>query len=282
MVSEASRDELRRVRTVLFVPGDRPDRFDKATASGADSILIDLEDAVQPERRPEARVAVVDWVEQLTDRPQRPLVLVRVNSHDSEDLALDLEALSGLELDGVVAPKFSATAVDTWSGFSAYPVVAIVETAEGFRDIASIRSTPSCVARLGFGAVDLAADLGLAWSATNPVLHVARCDLVLASRALGLAAPIDTAFTDLADVDGFQQDCRTASLMGYGAKFLIHPNQVALAASELDPDTDELQWASRVVEAWEAESSHGRGAFSLDGRMIDEAVVKRARSLLRS
>lgn len=280
MVSEDGTDtSLASARTFLFVPGDQPERFDKALHAGADAIVIDLEDAVQPSRRAYARAEIAEWYPTVSATDEGPIVLVRVNAHDTTDHALDVTAMECVGVKGLVATKFDDDAAKVWAGFG-MPLVAIVETARGLRDLLAMRSVPRCVNRLAFGAVDFSADIGIDVSATNPSLIFARAQLVWASRALGLPSPIDTAFVSLGDATGYEEDCRMTRLLGFGGKFVIHPSQIAEAAAALRATPGAVEWAHLVIAAWESETTDGRGAFRLDGEMIDAAVVKRARGIL--
>jgi citrate lyase subunit beta / citryl-CoA lyase len=280
VVSASGTDALlASARTFLFVPGDQPDRFDKAFRSGADAVVVDLEDAVQPSQRPYARDEISKWYPSVCSVVDGPLVLVRVSAHDTTDHALDVAAMQRAGIEALVATKFDDEAAKVWADFGA-PLVAIVETARGLRDLMAMRTVPPCVKRLAFGAVDFSADIGIDVSATNPSLVFARAQLVWASRALGLPSPIDTAFVAIGDAPGYEEDCRTTRLLGYGAKFLIHPSQIAAAALALRATPGATEWARRVVLAWDSEVNDGRGAFQLDGEMIDAAVVKRARGIL--
>lgn len=272
--------DLATARTFLFVPGDQPRKFDKALHSGADALVIDLEDAVQPSQRQQARSMIATWFADIKSQSRRPFVLARVNAHDTADYEADLYAMVNAGIDGLVAPKFSLESLDAWQSFRATPVMATVETARGLSDALTIRSVPSCISRLAYGAVDFSADIGVRWSGSHPGLNLARAQVVWASRALGLGAPVDTAYTSMMAAVAYEEDCRLGRLLGYGGKFVIHPSQIAAAESAMSPDTDELMWATRVVRAWEKESDGGRGAFRLDDEMIDEAVVKHAKSLL--
>lgn len=273
-------DALAGARTLLFVPGDQPARFDKAFRSGADAIVIDLEDAVQPSRRAEARSEITAWYPSVRDVKDGPLVMARVNAHDTSDHHLDVAVMLEVGIPALVAPKFDDDAVDAWNEIGPPPVAAIIETARGVCDVLARRSFPAWVKRLAFGAVDYSADIGVDWSPTNPAVNSARAQMAMASRALGLPAPIDTAFVALSDSAAYEADCRMTRELGYGAKFLIHPSQIERAQTALLPSPAAREWSRRVVEAWTSQSGDGKGAFRLNGEMIDAAVVKRARRIL--
>lgn len=269
-------DPLRTGRTLLFVPGDMPDRFDKALHSGADGVVVDLEDAVLPGARPAARDRLGEWITRL-EPAQRQRVLVRINGVDSPDHADDVACLRALPGVACLFPKFgdkvTVAAVET---LRPMPVMGLVETAAGLLDVVQARTMPERVLRLAFGAGDFASDLGVEWTADNPALLQARCEIAWASRRLGLPGPVDTAFPWITDEAGLLIDSARAKSCGYTGKFCIHPSQVGPVADSLRPSAKERAWAERVLAAWEAQGPTGSGALRLDDTLVDEAVVKRA------
>ncbi|MEY2444846.1 MAG: citrate lyase subunit beta / citryl-CoA lyase [Ilumatobacteraceae bacterium] len=275
-------DRLFGARTLLFVPGDQPSKLDKAYASSADAIIVDLEDAVRPAQRPAARHLVAEWVSGLPRSGHSPLVLVRCNGAGTVDHQADLDALAGLPLDGIVLPKFGD--IDSYRAaavLAPLPVVAIVETARGMLNIMGTGPPPDNVRRLAFGAGDFSADIGVRWQKSNPAILIARCQLVWSSRAHGLRAPIDTAFPWLDDEAGLAEEARVAATIGYSGKFCIHPGQLDVVKSAMSITADEQAWARRILDAWAGAVDGTAGAFRLGEEMIDEAVVKRARNVLR-
>lgn len=261
----------------LFVPGTRPDRFAKAAASGAHQIIIDLEDAVAPDLKTTALRHAVHW---LADGGR---AWVRINGvgtpwHDDElaELApLGLQEPPGLM--GLLVPKADAL---TMGGVAAaipgVDLVALVETARGVRDIYDIAATVG-VRRLAFGPVDYALDIG---ATDEAILDFARYALVLASRAEGLAEPIDGP-TIAYDAPGVvDRDARHAHQLGFGGRLCIHPSQVALTHAAFTPDPEQLAWARRVSIEAERLGSDAANVFSIDGQMIDRPEVERAFRLL--
>lgn len=256
-------------RSFLFVPGDRPERFDKAVATGADLVVIDLEDAVTAELKPAARGYVTRW---LNDGGR---ALVRINASSSPYHQDDLAALDNLDgLVGVVLAKAeSAGAVQAVGDAVARPVVALIESATGMLQATQLAGV-DCVARLAFGHLDYAVDIDAepGWDA---MLH-GRSTLVLASRAAGLPGPVDgvtTSFDDLAVLD---EDVQRGRKVGLTGKLLIHPRQVAAVHNAYRPDEQTVQWAERVLMAASAGA-----AVQIDGQMVDAPVLARARSVLR-
>ncbi len=263
----------------LFVPGHRPERFAKALASGANAVIIDLEDAVPMAAKAEARAAIAAaWGGFSAE--QRSCFLVRINpvstAWHADDVAL-LGQLAGL--GGVMLPKAesgpSVAAVAT--ACPGLPVLPLIESAEGFAHLDAIAHAPQVV-RLGLGHIDLQADLGMACGPDEAELAPARWALVVASRRAKLVAPVDGVTTATHDADALLRDTRRSRRGGFGAKLCIHPAQVAGVHEGFAATAAELDWAQRVLAA---EQVAGGGAFSVDGKMIDPPVLLLAHQLLR-
>jgi citrate lyase subunit beta/citryl-CoA lyase len=264
-------------RSYLFVPGNRPDRFAKALAAGADAVIIDLEDAVPPAEKVAARERVAAWLS-----PERR-VLVRVNAFGTEWFHDDVGVCRN-GVAGVMLPKTEddrqIVALHTHIGahlgahvVHATPVLPIVETAFGLSHMERIARAPH-VERLVFGALDLALDLQVNG---DDGLLAFRSQMVLVSRIVGLQAPVDAPTTSFTDPDRVRADAERSRRLGFGAKLCIHPAQVAPVHEAFAPTPDEIMWARRVVEA----SAQSQGAATaLDGAMVDRPVVERARAIL--
>ena len=258
-------------RSYLFVPGNRPERFDKAVAAGADAVIIDLEDAVPVAEKSQARAALAAWAS--AERP----VIVRINGADTTDFAADLDACRTGGIAGVMLPK--SESVDQIAhlaqrvGRDKY-VIALVETARGLHDAVTLARAPQ-VSRLAFGSIDFQLDLGI--QGERDELLCFRSHLVLASRLAGLQAPIDGVTTALDDAERLRDDAGYARRLGFGAKLCIHPRQVAVVHECFGPSPEELAWARRVVAA--AEAAKG-AAVALDGKMIDRPVILKAQEIL--
>lgn len=258
-------------RSMLFVPGDRDDRFEKAAASGADLTICDLEDAVPPERKEAALHNVVRWL------ATHGTAAVRINSSDHPAHSNECESLRGLSgLQAVVVPKAEdPSRLEAIGGALGgdVPLIALVETALGVHlayDVARARG----VARLAFGSIDFALDTNMAESEQS--LLLARSTLVIASRAAGIAAPVDGVTTNLRDLDLTRVASRTARELGFGGNLCIHPNQVPEVNTGFSPTDNEMAWAQSVID-----SAVGEGASTLDGQMVDKPVVERARAILK-
>ncbi len=267
--SSVAGDELRSARTALFVPGDRPDRFEKAAASGTDLVVCDLEDAVSPERKPEALEWVADWL------AGDARACVRTNAPGTTELVGELARLRGLPgLVAVVVPKAEDPAeLERIHRHLDAPVVALIESAVGVARVVELAAAPG-VSRLGFGHLDYSVDIGS--GSGREAMLAARSAVVLASRLAELAGPFDGVTPELDDVDRVADDATYALELGFTGKLLIHPRQVAPARRTFTPSMEEVDWAQRVVAA-----SEQAGAVRVDGAMVDAPVVARAWRLLR-
>ncbi len=256
-------------RSLLFVPGTTPARFDKGLASAADLVVLDLEDAVPEEHKGSARAAVADWLR------TRGRAAVRVNGVASPHHEEDVTALTGLPgLVAVVVPMASSpeALADLHGRLGpGVEIVALVETATGLLRAADLARVPG-VARLAFGHLDFAFDIDADVDGESMLL--ARSTLVVASRAAGLPGPVDGVTTELDDPDAARDDAARARRLGLTGKLCIHPNQLAAVNAAMSPSEDEVAWARRVVD------SRAEGAVRLDGQMVDAPVILKAESIL--
>ncbi|WP_372911416.1 CoA ester lyase [Salinigranum sp.] len=273
-------------RSVLFSPGDRPELLRKAVTTGADTVVFDLEDAVAPPRKDEARTAVR---EVLTDPAFDPdcEVCIRVGAVDADLAALferDAGADASPRLDALVVPKVeSAAAVRRVAEAVAargasLPLLALVETAAGVLNAPAVARVDA-VDALVFGAEDFAASVGATRTSDGEEVSYARQRVLVAARAADIDA-IDTLYTDYEDDEGLRADTATTVQLGYDGKLAIHPRQVTVINEALTPAADRVEWAQRVVEAKETADAEGRGVFSVDGEMIDAPLVAQAERTL--
>ena len=270
----------RLLRSMLFVPGARPDRFDKALASGADAVVFDLEDSVEASRKADARQAVRAFL----DSPSHGSVarLVRVNDAGSPWFAHDLEMIATLgAIDGAVLPKAEHPLhVEELGRASANrAVIPLLETARGVLDATAIAGANAFVPALLFGAEDLTAQLGIPRTVDGDELLFARSKVVLAAAAAGADA-VDAVFIDLDDLDGLRRDARRARALGFRGKMAIHPGQVAAINEVFTPTAEEAGRARALMDAYEAALARGEGVIRLDDKMVDTPVVERAKRLL--
>ncbi len=260
--------------TYLFVPGDRPERFDKALASGADAVILDLEDAVSPGAKDSARAAIARWIE---THPNLDVpVAVRINSALTELFAADLAflATSGIKLAMLPKAESLSQISDVVASMKASGlVIPLIETARGVHNVDAIALAPK-VQRLAFGTLDYAVDLDL--SGDERGLAYAGSRIAIASRCANLDTPI-AGVTPVIDNDQqLRHDVACARALGFGAKLCIHPRQVAIVRSAMQPAQAELEWAHRVIAA----ATEHNGAVQVDGRMVDRPVLLRAQAII--
>jgi citrate lyase subunit beta/citryl-CoA lyase len=268
-------------RTYLFVPGDRPERFAKALASGADAVVLDLEDAVAPAAKAAARAAVAEALRQWP-AAQRARAVVRINPVASPGFADDLALLVLARIETVMLPK-AERPEEVARVRAASPAIAVLPLVESARGVlaAEALAVTAGVQRLVFGSIDFALDLDLPadTGAAAPLLDHAGCRLALASRAAGIAAPVAGVTTVLDDEARLLADLARERAAGFGAKLCIHPRQVAPIHAALAPDADELAAAERLLAA---AAAAGGAAVQVEGRMIDAPVIERARRVVES
>jgi citrate lyase subunit beta/citryl-CoA lyase len=277
-------------RSLLFVPGAEPRKIEKAREAGADTLVLDLEDSVAPQQKAEARATVAAA---LRDGGFGDMELaVRVNAPGTPYFGADLNAVieagarcllipkseSAEGIEGVVAllehlePQPAATDVTK--------LLLLIESPEGVANATAIgRATPR-VEALCFGHADFALSMGLTEAdASRGIIYHARCTVAIAAKACGLA-PIDTVYLAVKDEQGFRADTELGLRLGFEGKLCIHPRQVEIANEVYTPSPEQIEYALRVVQAWERAEREGRGVFTLDGKMIDAPLVAVRRRVL--
>lgn len=261
-------------RSLLFVPADRPERFAKALASGADGVIIDLEDAVAPKAKAAARVDLTNWLNSV----KTGNICLRINGVAHPDHDLDLALTKHPRVDAVMLPKVdNADCCRLVSAASGKPILALIETAKGLTTANEIATAPS-VCRLVLGTIDLALDLGIDGNTAHGVslLDHARAILTVASRAAGISAPVDGVHSRIADDKGLDLASTNARGFGFTGMLAIHPRQITVIHHAFLPTADQTLWAHRVLES----TANNRGAFLLEGQMIDAPVIAQARRVL--
>jgi citrate lyase subunit beta / citryl-CoA lyase len=250
-------------RSFLFVPGDRPERFGKAAAAGADAVVIDLEDAVPPAHKEMARAAAAGWLARGNE------AVVRVNGVRTSWHSRDVETLAA-PAGALMIPK--AESAGDWPAARGCLILPLIETANGLMNARWLLAAPGVV-RPAFGSLDLAAELGVDPGDRTALLW-ARSHLVMAAAAAGVAAPIDGVTTSLDDPQALAADVRACRALGMTAKLCIHPSQVGTVHALLSPTEDEVTWARGVVAA------AGDGVSAVGGHMVDPPVIARAHQVL--
>ncbi|MBY6059529.1 HpcH/HpaI aldolase/citrate lyase family protein [Leisingera daeponensis] len=262
-------------KSLLFVPGDRSDRIPKALDSTAHAVIVDLEDAVTPQCKDDARHQVAAF---LQAHPEAR-VLLRVNASESPWFEDDLALAALPAIAGIVVPKASPTSLLQVAQNCQTPIWPLIETAEGIQRAPEISRFPGVV-RILLGTIDLALDLDL--DVTRPgghnMLDIARFQVVSASIAAGIAPPVDGVFPDLDDADSLLAATSHAKACGFGGMMCIHPKQTSIVNGAFTPDDSQVDWAQRVLKAAQGQP----GAFKFEGQMIDSPVLVRAARLLES
>jgi len=254
----------------LFVPGTRPERFVKALDSGADGVVLDLEDAVAEEDKGAARNAIrTAWPQFSSEQKQR--LVIRTNSPGSKFYSADLLLAQELHVECLLIPK--SESLDQINGAALglpqTAIIPMIETAIGLDRLREIANANQ-VLRLALGNLDLQADLGMICDTQETELQTARYQIVLASRLAQIAPPIDGVTPSTDDIPRITDDAKRAKRMGFGAKLCIHPKQVTIVKNAFMPTEHEIEWAKRVIAADLASKG---GAVKLDGKMIDRPVV---------
>ena len=259
-------------RSYLFVPGDRPERFAKALASGAHAVILDLEDAVQPARKAEARHRVVQWLASASQA-----VLVRINPAETPWHDDDCAVLVSPQVRGVMIPKAQARDDVIRVGSHLRPeqeILPLIETAAGYACLSEIAACPQ-VGRLAFGTFDFMADTGI--QEDGQALDAIRTQMVLTSRLAQLAAPIDGVCLAVDDAERIRAETLRSRRWGMGGKLCIHPAQVDAVNVGFAPTDAERAWAARVMQALQ---SGTLGAVAVDGKLVDRPIALRAQTIL--
>ncbi len=277
-------------RVLLFMPGDDLRKITKGAASGVDSVIMDLEDAVAVGRKEAARQVVVEALTTLDfGKSER---LVRINGLTTGLAEADVAATVDARPDGYMIPKVEAAAqvqqisllldgVEAKHGWprGAIRLLAIIETARGVMRLDEIAGSSPRLEGLCFGAEDLAGDIGARRTAEGTEVFYARSAVVIAAAAYGLQA-IDTPYVDLQNIEGLAADARQAAGMGYTGKLAIHPRHIEPILAAFTPSAEEVAAAQRLVEAYAASQAAGAGAFALDGKMVDTPMLRAAQRIL--
>ncbi len=289
-------------RSELAVPGSNPGMFDKAADSPADYVFLDLEDAVSPGDKIQARKNIIEALNDIDWRGKGKTISIRINSIDTHYMyrdVVDLVEQAGDNIDTILIPKVGVAAdvymvdamltqIETAKGYSnKIGIEALIETTLGMANVDSIATSSPRMEAMHFGVADYAASCrarttnigGLNPDYPGDQWHHGLSRMLVACRAYGLR-PIDGPFGDFNDPDGYMLGARRAAAMGYEGKWAIHPSQIELANQVYSPADAEVDKAQRILIALKEAAAQGKGAASLDGRMIDEASAKMAENVV--
>jgi citrate lyase subunit beta / citryl-CoA lyase len=285
-------------RTLLFAPATSPRHVEKALsgATGADGVILDLEDAVAQAEKPAARLSarsVLQARQECGPREHGPLAYVRVNGLTTPYAYDDLRTVVCAGLDGIVLPKTDSAAQLATADWllrqlereqelpdGAIDLMPIVETAAGIAHLAEIATATARVRRLNFGAGDYSLDTAMTWTAGHEGILWARIAVINASRAAGLEPPIDTVYARLDDMDGFATETEQARRLGFQGKACIHPRQVEVVNAVFTPSAQEIAHAQRIADAFAQAEAAGSASLAIDGQFVDYPIVFKARRTL--
>jgi citrate lyase subunit beta/citryl-CoA lyase len=276
-------------RSLLFVPGNHPRRIEKAFELPADAVILDLEDACPVTEKVATRSAVVEALR----KPRRSLGYVRVNALSTAFAYGDFSTVVNRGVDGIMLAKAESpgqigitdwliTQLERERGMSqgSIDLIPLIETAEGLAQSTAIARAAKRVKRLAFGAGDFTADLGIRWSRDEIELLSFRSALIVASRTADIEPPIDLAWLNTKDTEGFGNSVMWARRLGFQGKLCIHPNQIQAINDAFSPTEEEVAHAKRVIETFNDAEARGSAAFALDGALVDYAIVAQARRIL--
>ena len=279
-----------RIRNPIFVPGNRRSMLEKASGFATDAVVADLEDSVPMAEKQAARVLVADMIPALAKYGQR--IVVRVNSLDTGLAEDDIAAVVQPDVFAISVGKITSPrdiseysglldAAEAKAGLPAGQTLLIpwIETAAGVLHAYDIAQASDRVVAITFGAEDYTRDVGIRRTASGEEVQFPRSLVALAAHAAGVT-PLDTPYVNFRDSTGLESDIAEAARLGYKGKFAIHPAQLEPIRRLFGPQPDEIEYARRVMAAWDAASADGRGSLDLDGAMVDVPVVERARNTL--
>jgi len=260
-------------RSFLFVPANRVERFEKALNASSDAVIIDLEDAVPVELKIQARELLSDWLAAHPDQ----VVMLRVNSRQTQWFNDDLSLLKYANVSAIVLPKTEAPAdVEAVTQVKAVDVYPLIETPLGLAQVRDIAKT-AYVKALMFGSIDFQLEMGMNGGYAELVYF--RNEIVLASKLANIHPPIDGVTVDIKNDELLKLETTQAKNLGFAGKLCIHPLQVEQVNQVFHPSTAEVDWAKRVLDAVNAAQGQ---AISLDGKMIDLPVIRRAEQVLQT
>ena len=275
-------------RSLIFVPGNNSRFLEKAKSLSADIVCFDLEDSVPDVEKKKARKLIKDA---LKHRSQySPSVFVRTNAPVSGKIPDDLEEIVQKGIDGIVIPKVNNTKelkkiekniyiLEKKRKLSKIELIPSIESSEGVVNCYEIASSSKRISAVVFGVFDLLNDMGIEYTKQPEGANYARAKIPLDASAAGVAA-IDAIWQDIKDEKGLKNDCNIGKELGYAGKSIIHPSQITIAHKAFRPNETEIKWAQKVCKVYLSSTKKGKGATTVDGKMIDEVHYKQAKALL--
>lgn len=275
-------------RSLIFVPGNNSRFLEKAKQLSADIVCFDLEDSVPDSEKKNARKLIKDALKMRSEYLSQ--VYVRTNSPVSGKIPDDLKEIVQKGIDGIVIPKVNnakelkkiektLASLEKKRKLSKIELMPSIESSEGVTNTHEIASASKRISALIFGVFDLLNDLGIEYTKQSEGAKYARAKIPLDARSAGIYA-LDAIWQDLKDEKGLIEDCKIGKSLGYVGKTIIHPDQISITNKAFYPNNLEIEWAKKVCESYEKSINKGKGATTVDGKMIDEVHYKRAKSLL--
>ena len=277
-------------RALLYMPGDDRRKIEKATTLGVDSICMDMEDGVAANKKAEARAVIAQAMKELDFGDSE--VCIRINSIGSGLEKRDLAAALATEPNAIVIPKIETAAQVSWASerieiyeltsrlnIGSIRLLIGVETAKGILNLKEIAEADRRLEAIIFGAEDYAASIGATRTKEGTEVLYARSAVITACAANDLQA-IDMVYIDFRDLEGLHVEAQQGAGLGFSGKQVIHPNQVSVAQEAFTPSAEAIEYAKRIVESFESSQKEGKGAYALDGKMIDMPLLKNAQKVL--
>ena len=276
-------------RTLLFAPGNHSRRVEKALCLKADVVILDLEDAVAVAEKVTTRAIVVEALQ----NERSGLGYVRVNAYETDFCFGDLLVVVAEGVDGIVLPKVETSAqlqsvdwlvsqLEREKGLSpgGIDIIPIIETGKGVANVHDIASAGTRVKRLSFGAGDYTKDMAMRWTRHEGELAHARAEIAVASRTAGLEAPLDTVWIHIKETDGCIKSAELVCAMGFQGKLCIHPDQVDPVNAVFTPSDEEVNFAEKVVKAFQEAEAQGLASIQINGYFVDYPIVDQAQRTL--
>lgn len=277
-------------RTFLFAPGNHPRKVEKVFDSGADAVILDLEDAVAISEKPATRAVVLEALQ----HPRRCRGYVRVNALDTDFCFEDIQTVVASGVDGIILPKveraadlqmvdWMMTGLEKRKGLpvGSIDLMPIIETGRGIADVRTIAAAGiNRMKRLSFGAGDYTRDMGMEWTLGEAELAPYQAEVVLASRINNLEPPVDTVFIHIKEREAFATSCERVRNMGFQGKLCIHPGQIADANAAFTPTAEETAFARKVIAEFAKAEAEGSASIQIDGYFVDYPIVVKAERIV--
>ena len=275
-------------RSLIFVPGNNPRFLEKAKKIQADIVCFDLEDSVPDNEKTSARKLIKNALKSRSEYSSS--IFVRTNSPLSGKISSDLKEIIQKGIDGIVIPKVNniselkkiqkiLSGLEKSKKLKPIQIIPSIESAEGVVNSYQIASFGKRVTAIVFGIFDLLNDLGVEYTKDSPGGKYSRYKIPVDAAAAGISA-IDGIWQDLNDLKGLQKDCNFGKSLGYAGKSVIHPDQISMVHKSFHPNKTEISWAEKVCKVYVKSTKKGKGATTVDGKMIDEVHYKQAKALL--